>query len=101
MRFALPFAALLALFAAAPAALALTLQTNNSPAGEDTSVTNPNDVRPHLQGQPAEQSGITTKIGSSTFHFGVSRGTGMSGGGGNNWFLDSPASRTVPSQAGQ
>jgi hypothetical protein len=91
-------AAAIAFFALAPIASALTLQTAPPPAAGDGQVPDPNDVRPHLQGQPREDSGVTTKIGNSTFHFGMSSRSGADYGG-NSLFLDSPASRTVPSQA--
>ncbi len=90
-------AAAIAFFAAAPVASALTLQTNRS-AADDAQVADPNDVRPHLQGQQMNDNGWTTKIGNTTLHIGVSQG-GRGDYGGNNWFLESPASRTVPSQA--
>ena len=93
-------AAALALLTGAPGASALTLQTQSDHTTLDTTV--PNDppspvMRQNLRGQPAEDQGVTTHIGNSTVHFGMSRGSEPSGG--NQWFLDSPASRTVPSQA--
>jgi hypothetical protein len=90
-------AAVIGFFALAPVASALTLQTTPPPAADNGQVPDPNDVRPHLQGQPTEDSGLTTKIGNSTLHFGVSGRSGADYGG-NQWFLDSPAARTVPSQ---
>lgn len=88
----------IALLAAMPAASALTLQTNTSPADDGSRVTDPDDVRQNLQSQPTNDGGYTTKIGGTTLHFGVSQPDGGASAG-NNWFLDSPASRTVPSQA--
>ena len=89
----------LAFLAAAPVASALTLQTNNDNAAVDgPRVADPDTVRQNLQGQRTEGSGVTTHLGNTTVHFGISHGNGGAYGG-NNWFLDSPASRTVPSQA--
>jgi len=91
-------AAAIAFLALAPVASALTLQTSPPPAADDGQVPDPHDVRQNLRGQPAEDNGVTTKIGGATLHFGMSQRNGGDFGG-NNWFLDSPASRTVPSQA--
>lgn len=92
----------LAFLAAAPVASALTLQTNNDNAAVNGSrVAEPDDVGPNmnLRGQQSQSdsNGYTAHIGNSTVHFGMSRGGGASDGS-NQWFLDSPASRTVPSQ---
>ncbi len=96
-----PAALVVALLAAAPAASALTLQTSRNPDGMN--LTDPDSNAPvNPQGrsflsQQSEDSGTTMHIGGATLHFGVSNGAASSYGG-NQWFLDSPASRTVPSQ---
>lgn len=98
MRLCLSVAAAIAFLAAAPVASALTLQTNSPSATDDPRVADPDDVRQNLRNQPTNDGGYTTKLGGATLHFGISHPNGGASGG-NNWFLDSPASRTVPSQA--
>jgi hypothetical protein len=94
----LPLSIAVALLAAMPAASALTIQTNTSSSVDGPRVADPDDVRQNLRDQPTNDGGYTTKIGGTTLHFGISQPNGGASGG-NNWFLDSPASRTVPSQA--
>lgn len=94
----LSIAAAIALLAAIPVASALTLQTSKSPADDDAPINDPGTTHQNLRSQPAEDNGYTTKLGGTTLHFGISQPHGGASGG-NNWFLDSPASRTVPSQA--
>jgi hypothetical protein len=96
-----PAALVLALLAAAPVASALTLQTSRNPDGS-TNLTDPDANPPvnprgplNMQGQ--DSSGSTFHIGNSTLHFGVTGGAGADPTE-NRWFLDNPASRTVPSQ---
>lgn len=101
MRAPLTFAAGLAvaLLAAAPMASALTIQTNRNPS-DGANLSDPDNNAQNLTGQRSGDGGSTMHIGGATVHFGVTNGPGMSyGGARNNWFLDSPASRTVPSQA--
>jgi hypothetical protein len=112
MRLPLTFSAalILGLLAVAPAASALTLQTSRNPddSSSDSSsgganLTDPDSALPHFGSpsylsQQSEDSGSTFHIGGGTVHFGVSGGAGGAQPGGNQWFLDSPASRTVPSQ---
>lgn len=104
MRAPLTFSALLALavLAVAPAASALTLQTSRNP--DSANLTDPDDNVPlnprsplNMQSQGSEDTGSTFHIGNSTLHFGISNGASANPGA-NQWFLDSPASRTVPSQ---
>lgn len=101
MRAALTFPAVvvMALLVTQPMASALTIQTARDPA-DSANLSDPGSSPHNFQGQPLEDNGSTMHIGGATLHFGVSNGPGASyGGGANNWFLDSPASRTVPSQA--
>jgi hypothetical protein len=92
----------LAFLATAPLASALTLQTQpdtSAAGGNAAQPYSPDRTQQNLRGTlPPEDNGLTTHIGNSTLHFGVTHGAG-SNDGGNQWFLDSPASRTVPSQA--
>jgi hypothetical protein len=94
----LPALLALALLATAPAASALTLQTSKSPA-DDADLSDPNSLpQNNLTNQRSEDSGSTFHIGNSTLHFGISNGANTNNYGGNQWFLESPASRMVPSQ---
>jgi hypothetical protein len=91
-----------ALLAAAPAASALTLQTSKNPTdgadlSDPDSGTPKNPQSPSFLNQRLEDNGTSMRIGNGTLHFGVTNGAN-SNYGGNQWFLDSPASRTVPSQ---
>jgi hypothetical protein len=109
MRAPLTFsvALILGLLAVAPAASALTLQTSRDPndSGSPANLSDPDDAAlpqhfgsPSYLNQQSGNSGSTFHIGGATVHFGMSGGDGGSQYGGNQWFLDSPASRTVPSQ---
>jgi hypothetical protein len=96
-------ALLAALLVGAPAASALTLQTQKSQT-DGANLSDPDSNPPinprgplNFQTEQGSSSGTTFHIGSSTLHIGVTGGPGAEPGG-NQWFLDSPASRTVPSQ---
>ena len=93
-------AAAIALLTTAPLALALELQTSHPPAADadqapdaDAARKNLTEPRPTIPGMTTLG---TTKLGNTTIHFGASRSPGAYSG--NDWFLDGPAARTVPSQ---
>jgi hypothetical protein len=113
MRAPLIFSAalILGLLAVVPAASALTLQTSKNPEDSSDSSSNSGGANltdpesglpahigsPNYLSQQTEDSGSSFHIGGATVHFGMSGGAGGQPGG-NQWFLDSPASRNVPSQ---
>lgn len=100
---ALGIAAALSLLAAAPDADAFMIQGSSSAAAiNGPRVADPDDMQRNLT--QSWTGGETTPlgtygIGSSTLHFGMSQyGAGAFRDNGSNWFLESPAARTVPSQ---
>jgi hypothetical protein len=85
---------------AAPFAAAFTVQNSSSvPAADAPRVADPDDVRQNLQNQPLTGNSTTfgTQVGNTRLRFGVTQPYD-SAPNGNNWFLESPAVRTVPSQ---
>ena len=93
-------AAAIALLTTAPLAFALELQTSHPSADAADQAPDADVVRKNLTEPRPAIPGMTTlgttKLGNTTIHFGASRSSGAVGG--NDWFLDSPAARTVPSQ---
>ena len=93
-------AAAIALLTSTPLAFALELQTSHPPAADVDQAPDADAVRKNLTEPRPAIPGMTTlgttKLGNTTIHFGASRSPGTIGG--NDWFLDSPAARTVPSQ---
>jgi hypothetical protein len=73
------------------------VESSSVPAVNAARVADPDDI---MQNMDNEASGNTTTVTpfGNTFHFGSST-TDTGSSGGNSPFLESPASRTVPSQA--
>jgi hypothetical protein len=68
------------------------VESNSVPAVNAARVADPDDIMNNMDNEASGNGGVVTPL-SNSFHF------GRSTTGGNSPFLESPASRTVPSQA--
>lgn len=97
MKAPLILAAALTLLAGMPLAQAFqTVQSSTVPAANAARVADPEDVMESIDNQSSTTGGVTTPLGNQ-LRFGASPSTG-GGIDPNGPFLESPASRTVPSQ---
>lgn len=99
----LGFVAAILLVAASPDAKAFMVQSSKGvDAATGARVADPDDVQRDFSHRWTDSGTTlgTQTIGNSTLRFGMSRSDGGPFGGdnNNNWFLESPAARTVPSQ---
>jgi len=73
------------------------VESSSVPAVNAARVADPDDIMNNMDNEASGNGSAVTPFGNS-LHFGTSTTDGSSSGGGSP-FLESPASRTVPSQA--
>ncbi|HTZ80265.1 MAG TPA: hypothetical protein VMC10_20320 [Stellaceae bacterium] len=73
------------------------VESSSVPAVNAARVADPDDIMNNMDNEASGNGSVVTPFGNS-LHFGTST-TGGSSSGGSSPFLESPASRTVPSQA--
>ncbi|HTU54942.1 MAG TPA: hypothetical protein VMF62_13320 [Acetobacteraceae bacterium] len=73
------------------------VESSSVPAVNAARVADPDDIMENMDNQASGSGSVVTPFGNS-LHFGTSS-TNSGSSDGNSPFLESPASRTVPSQA--
>jgi hypothetical protein len=73
------------------------VESSSVPAANAARVADPDDIMQNMDNEASGNGSAVTPFGNA-LHFGTSTTDGNSGAG-NSPFLESPASRTIPSQA--
>jgi hypothetical protein len=81
-----------------PLAHALQVESSSVPAATAPHVADPDEIMKNMDNRASGSGSAVTPFGNS-LHFGTSTTTNGGSSDGNGLFLESPASRTVPSQA--
>jgi hypothetical protein len=97
MHLVLAFAASTLLVGAPLAQAFQQVESSSVPAANAARVADPDDIMENMDNEASGNGSVVTLLGNS-FHFGTSTTDGGSSSG-NSPFLESAASRTVPSQA--